>query len=396
MPLSDVAVRTAKPRAAAYKMADEKALFLLVTPAGARYWRFKYRHGGKEKSLALGVYPETSLASARKERDAARVLLKSGVDPSRHRKVVRMTARTNQETTFGVIADEFVARKIKEGKSAKTVAKAQWLLTDIACPLMGKRPIAEISPAEILAVLRPVEASGRLETAKRLRAIIGAVFRYAVQTARATQDPTQTLKGALLAPKVTGRAAILEPAKFGALLRSIDGYHSTVVRSALLLSALLFQRPGELRQAEWCEFDLDAAIWTIPESRMKMRRPHRVPLSKQAVQVLNDLHAATGAGRLCFPGSRSAHRPISDMTMNAALRAMGFAGEQMSAHAFRSSASTLLNDSGKFSPDVIEAALAHAGANKIRSIYNRGDYFADRVTMATWWADHCDQLRVAA
>jgi integrase len=296
-----------------------------------------------------------------------------------------------------VLADEFIERKIKGGKSSKTVAKAKWLLLDLACPVIGGRPTTEILPIEILGVLQPVEASGRLETAKRLRAIIGAVFRWAVQTHRATSDPTQMLRGALLAPTVTRRAAILDPRKFRALLRAIDDYKATVVRSALLLSALLFQRPGELRQAEWSEFDLEAAVWTIPKSRMKMRRAeHRVPLSKQAVQVLKDLHAATGSGRLCFPGSRSAYRPISDMTMNAALRAMGFAGDQMSAHGFRSTASTLINESGNFSPDVIEAALAHAGANKIRSIYNRGDYFADRVIMATWWADYCDRLKSAA
>jgi integrase len=396
MPLTDISLRKSKPGPKPYKLADAKALFVLVMPNGSKLWRLKYRLDGKEKLLALGAYPEVSLSQARTARDAARAQIKAGNDPIQSRNLDRAIAKVSRAMTFSLVAEELIARKAAEGKAPATLEKLRWLLLDLACPIVGNRPVASISPHEVLEMLRVIEARGRLETARRLLATMGEVFRFAIQTLRATIDPTAPLKGALQTPIVTGRAAILDPIEFGGLLRAIDGYQSTVVRAALQLAALLFQRPGELRQAEWAEFDIEAGIWTIPAGRMKMRKAHRVPLPRQALEILRALHDATGGGALCFPGTRSSKRPISDATMNAALRRMGYESTQASAHGFRSTASSLLNESGLWSPDLIEASLAHAGVDRIRATYNRADYFDGRAKMGQWWADHCDKLRVAA
>jgi len=390
--LSDTAIRNAKLRDKAFKLSDTKGLFLLIHPNGGKYWRLKYRFDGKESALALGVYPDVSLADARRKRDEKRELISQGFDPGAQKRIDKLTAKISRETTFAMLADELCERKVKEGKAAETLRKVRWLL-DLACPALGARPITEVQPIEILAVLKKIEAAGHLETARRLRAVIGEVFRLAVQTARASVDPTSSLKGAIRAPRPQPRAAILDPIEFGGLLRVIDGYSSLVVRSALQLLTILFQRPGEIRGACWNEFDLEKAIWEIPASRMKMRRPHRVPLPRQAIEILNSLHAYTGDGELLFPGLRGKGKSISENTLNAALRRMGYDKNEVVSHGFRATASSLLNESGQFAPDVIEAALAHVDQNAVRRAYNRTDFWAERQRMGQWWADYIDGLR---
>jgi integrase len=298
--------------------------------------------------------------------------------------------------TFGIVADDLIAKKINEGRAAATIVKMRWLLEQ-ARPLLGTRPISEISAVEVLAVLKKVEAKGKLETARRMRSAIGEVFRYAIATSRATVDPTYGLRGALTAPTVKYRAAITDAKELGALLRAIDtfeGQPTTV--AALKLMAMLFPRPGELRLAEWSEFDLEKAVWTIPALRAKMRREHRVPLPRQALAILEGLQPYTGQGALVFPGLRSVKRAISENTLNAALRRMGCPQDEMTSHGFRAAASTLLNESGKFSADAIERALAHQDADAVRRPYARGEHWQERVTMGQWWADYLDTLRDGA
>ncbi len=306
--------------------------------------------------------------------------------------------------TFGRIADEYLAKVQREGLSEGTVGKLRWILGLVGDDFAAK-PVTAIKARDVLAVLKRVEQRGRLETAGRLRETIGRVFRYAIATARAEADPTPALLGALTAPVVTHRAAILDPVKFGGLLRAIDAYDGmATTRCALKLLAYLFPRPGELRQAMWSEFDLDRAVWAIPASRMKMRREHRIPLPRQALAVLQELRPYAGSSGLVFQGlgmsggvgRKVAPKPISEVTLLSALRRMGYSKEEASAHGFRSTASTFLNASGRFNPDAIEAALAHMDPNKVRKAYNRGDYFEERVAMMAWWADHIDGLRDGA
>jgi integrase len=393
--LSDLKCRTAKPRKTLYKLSDGGGLQLWVKPNGSKLWCFAYRFGGKQKMLSIGSYPVITLADARTARDNAKRVLASGDDPStvkRQRKAAKAEA---QATTFALVADEVLAKKKREGVAAATADKLEWLL-GLAKADLGPLPVASITAGEVLRVLQPLEAAGKLETAKRLRATIGSVFRYAVTTARADNDPTQVLKGAIAAPKPKHRAAIIDPVAFGGLLRAIDGFMGQpVTKAALQLMALLACRPGELRHATWPEFDLDGGVWNIPAERTKMRRPHRIPLPAQAVAILKDLHPATGHGAagLVFPGLRSVSRPISENTMNGALRRIGFSQEEATSHGFRSTFSTLANESGKWSVNAIEAALAHIEPNAVRRAYARGDYWDERVKLMTWWADHLDTLR---
>jgi integrase len=322
-------------------------------------------------------------------------LLAAGIDPGQQAKARKAARLVSSSNTFEAIADEFLGKVEREGKADSTVAKKRWLL-GIAKVSLGKLPIMEISATEILAPLRKVEETGNFETARRLRAVIGQVFRYAIATARADNDPTFGLKGALMAPVVTHRAALTDRKAFGGLLRAVWGYEGTPeTRAALQLMALLYPRPGELRQAEWSEFDLDAAKWTIPALRTKMRREHRKPLSAPAIAILRDLHALTGRGKLAFPSIHSSARPMSENTLNAALRRMGFSSSEASAHGFRATASTLLNESGKWLPDAIEAELAHVGADEVRRAYHRAAYWSERVEMAAWWANSVESMRKA-
>jgi integrase len=394
MPLSAVAVRNAKPREKPYKLSDDRGLFLLVTPKGQRYWRYKYRYDGKEKILAFGVYPDVSLADAREKRDAARKVVAAGEDPAANKKRAEAEKRARSLETFSIVADEWLERLEKEGRSASTLSKLRWL-TDFARPALGDRPIAEITAPELLEVLRKVEARGRYETANRLRSTFGTIFRYAIATGRAQRDVAYDLRGALITPKVSHRSAITDPKEIGALLRAIEGHEGQpAVRHGLRLLPHVFVRPGELRLAQWQEFDLETRRWTIPADRTKMRRQHRVPLSSQALGILRELEAITGDGKLLFPSILSAERAISDNTMNAALRRLGYDKSQMTAHGFRAMASTLLNETGKWHPDAIERQLAHVEGNDVRRAYARGEHWEERVRMMQFWSDYLDQLRL--
>jgi integrase len=391
MALTDIGIRTAKAPDKPKKLSDSGGLFVLLTPAGGRLWRFKYRFQGKEKLLAIGAYPTVGLKTAREARDDAKRLLASGIDPSFAKRHAREAARDNFES----IANEFVEKLEREGRAEATLAKTRWLLS-FTTPLIGAKSVRHITASDVLQVLRRVEANGRHESARRLRSTISSVFRFAVATTRAEVDPTFALQGALTRPTVTPRPAIIDPVKFGGLLRSVWGYSGTPeVLAALKLAAMLYPRPGELRQAEWAEFDLEKALWIVPAPRAKMRRVHQVPLSTQAVDVLRDLARHTGGERLVFPSVRSKDRCISENALNAALRRMGYASDEVTAHGFRASFSTLANESNLWSADAIERALAHVESNDVRRAYARGEYWDERVRLNQWWANQCDSLRAA-
>ena len=346
MPLTDMEIRTAKPGAQIVKLSDGGGLQLWIMPDGAKRWRFAYRLAGLQKVLAVGVYPATGLREAREAREGAKRLLGEGQDPAIAKKLAKAAKASASANTFDAVAAELLDKKRREGKAFRTMGKVEWLLS-LARPAIGPRAIAEITAPEVLAVLRGVESRGRHETARRLRATIGEVFRFAVATGRTESDPTGALKGALTTPTVNHRAAIIEPKAFGGLLRALAGYDGAPeTRAALELLALTFVRPGELRAAEWAEFDLDAAVWAIPAEKMKMKRPHRVPLAPRAVAILRELQAISGQGKYLFPSVRSASRCMSENTINAALRRLGFAQDEMTGHGFRSAASSMLNEIG--------------------------------------------------
>jgi integrase len=396
MALTDTAIRLAKADGSDRKLADTKGLYLLVTATGSKLWRLKYRIDGKEKKLALGSYPEVGLKEARARRDAARQSAQAGKDPSVIKREARIANRMAAATTFAGIADEYIAKLEAEGKAAVTIAKARWLLTKLS-PALGTRPIAEISPHELLAVLKKVERAGHRETARRLRSFSSRVFRYAVATARASVDPAQPLQGALVSPVAKHHAAITDPIAFGKLLRAIDAYSGQpVTKLALRFTPHAYQRPGEVRKAEWSEIDFDKALWTIPAERMKQRQPHRVPLSEQALAILREAAGLSGGGRYVFPKLGSPLKPMCENAINGALRRMGYGADQMTAHGFRSTASSLLNESGKWSADAIERALSHADGNQVRAAYHRGAHWAERVEMAQWWSDYLDTLKEGA
>jgi integrase len=390
MALTDTAIRTTKPRAKLFKLTDSGGLHLLVKPNGAKLWRLAYRFGGKQKALALGAYPIVSLAEARSARDAARKLLATSVDPSVKRKLDKQSAAV----TFRGIGEELLDKLEREGRAPATLTKMRWLL-ELAFPFIGQRPIAEITTPELLLVLRQAEARGRYETARRLRSTCGMVFRYAIATARAERDPSSDLRGALTTPKVTHRAAILEPNAIGGLLRAIDEYDGqATIRAALRLAPLVFVRPGELRHAEWKEFYFDKAEWRITAEKMKMRRPHRVPLSSQALVILRELQLVTGTSRWLFPSVRSLLRTISENTLNAALRRLGYGKDEMTSHGFRAMAATRLAEMGRWSPGAIDRQLAHEEQNAVRRAYTYGvEYWPERVEMMQVWADYLDELR---
>lgn len=393
MPLSDMKCRNTRHTNKLQKLSDGGGLQLWLQPTGSRLWRLAYRFDGKQKLLALGIYPTVSLAEARQARDETKRLLVEGIDPLQARKQKKQAATPTD--TFRILAEEYVKRIEKEGRADTTIMKIKWLL-DLTYPTLGDISVKEIDPPTVLKALRQVEARGRYETARRLRSAIGTVFRYAIATARAQNDPTIALRDALIRPTVTPRAAITEPTALGALLRvidSFDGQPST--RAALKLMALLFPRPGELRLARRSEFDLARAVWSIPATRMKMRRPHRVPLSRQAVVILNELYEIAGDGDLLFPSIRATDRPISDGTLNAALRRLGYSKTEVTPHGFRATASSLLNESGKWHPDAIERQLAHIEGDDVRRAYARGEHWDERVEMMQWWADYLDELRNA-
>jgi integrase len=390
--LTHTAILKASTKAAVYKLSDGGGLHLLVRPGGSKLWRFRYRYGGKENMLALGAFPEVSLAAARSKRDDAKKLLSAGTDPSAQRKLDKVAAAIAAANTFGAIAAEYLYRLNEKGCSERTIEKNHWLLEDLAGPLKD-RPISAITPAEILIILQKIEKSGRRETARRLRGIVGSVFRFAVVTLRAKDDPTYALRGALLPPLVQHRPAITDEVQLGALMTTIDEYDCwPTLRAALLFLVLTMTRPGEVRHMRRSEIVFPRALWRIPAERTKMRRPHDVPLSRQALSVLREIWEISNSDFI-FSSIRSSAKPLSENALNAALRRMGYAKDEMTAHGFRSSASTILNERG-FNPDIIEAALAHQDKDDIRRAYNRATYFKERVSLMQDWADLLDQFRV--
>lgn len=399
MALTDVAIRKAKPGAKPVKMADGGGLFLLITPAGGKLWRLKYRIDGREKLLAIGSYPEIGLGEARRRREEARELIALGKDPSRQKQREKARARVQAANSFKAIADEYCAKRRRDGIkgwSPATATRSEYLLS-LVCGSIGKMPIGAIEPADVLAAIRRIEGKGKLESARRSLQLTGAVFRYAVATARLASDPTRDLRGALTAPTVTHYGAITDPKRTGELLRAIDGYEGEgITKIAMQIAPHVFVRPGELRHAEWSEIDLDGALWTMPAAKTKMRKDHMVPLSRQAVALFTELYEATGPQGYVFPSIRTRTRPMSENTINAGLRRLGYTGDEMTAHGFRAMASTLLNESGKWHPDAIERALAHGDSDKVRAAYHRGAHWKERVAMAQWWSDYLDQLRKGA
>ena len=396
MPLTDTALRNLKPGEKPFKKFDSKGLFIQVTPAGSKLWRMKYRFDGREKLLSFGDYPLVSLKLAREKRDEARLLLLDNKDPAQVWKMQKWEEQRARAITFRSVADEYLAKLEKEGRAPQTMKKTRWLLSFTEADL-GKLPISQIEAPDVLTTLRRVESKGNHESARRLRSTIGSVFKYAIATGRATNDPTEALKGALIRPNVKPRAAILERKKLGKLLRDIDRFDGQpTTRIALQLMALLAPRPGELRLSEWKEFDLDAKMWRLPAERMKMRRPHRAPLPARAVELLTELHAHSGTSQLLFPSTRSWVKPISENTMNAALRRMGYSSDEMTAHGFRAVFSTIANESGLWHADAIERALAHVDDNDVRRAYVRGEHWEERVRMAEWWAKELSVFKIMA
>ena len=387
--LTDTKLKALRPRAKLYRVTDDKGLSVEVPPNGSRLWRFRYLHSGKARMLSLGAWPAVTLAEARERRDAARKLLAQGIDPSAERKATKQA----DTLTFEAVAHDWLARR---DVSEATAAKDAWLVEKVAIPALGHRPIAAITSPEVLTMLRRYEDAGKLETAKRIKVKLSAVFRFAIATGRAENDPTVALRGAIKSPKVKHHAAITDPRKLGDLLRALHGYQGGfVVASALKLAPLLFTRPGELRHAEWSEIDFDAATWCIPAHKMKMRASHIVPLSTQAVAILRELHALTGRGKYVFPSPRSAQRCMSENAVTVALRGLGYDGQTMTGHGFRTTASTRLHEMGHPS-DVIERQLAHKESNAVKDAYNRAQHLPERVKMMQAWSDYLDGLRIGA
>ena len=390
MNLSELAIRAAKPGPKPYKVYDEKGLFLLVRPSGARLWRFKYVYAGVEKLLSLGAHPDVTLKRAREKRDESRKLVADGVDPSAKRKA----ERSAQANTFAAVAEEWLETK-KDTLTPGTWGRDRDQLVKIVGPYLGSRAIGDIEAPELLAVLKRLEKRGVRDTAHRVRAVCGRVFRYAIATGRAKRDVSADLKGALAPKGAESYAAITEPTKVGQLLRAIAEYDGqTVTHAALRLAPYVFVRPGELRGAEWDEFNIEAAEWRIPAERMKMGEQHLVPLSRQAVEILRELEPLTGQGRYVFTAIGRQPRPLSENTLGAALRRLGYASDEMTPHGFRTMASTLLNEQG-WHPDLIELQLAHKERNKVRAAYNRAQRLAERRKMMQAWADYLDGLRCA-
>ncbi|MFN2099615.1 tyrosine-type recombinase/integrase [Altererythrobacter sp. MF3-039] len=390
--LTHTQCRKVRPRDKDFKLSDGYGLYLLVTSRGSKLWRWKYRFNGVERKLCLGSYPAVSLKHAREIVREQQSLLATNVDPSTEKRRLRLEAEFETATTFKAVANEYIAKMEKEGRATATIIKAQWML-GLLTPSLGHRSISSIRPNDVLHVLKHLEKKGQLETARKVRAFASRVFRYAGATGRAETDPCQILRGAIAAPQVKNHAALLEPAEIGGLMRSIREYSGDpLVRHALEFSAHVFQRPGEIRHAQWCDIDFQKAIWTIPAERMKMRQPHRVPLSKQALQILTEVQALTGREAFIFPSLRTSKRPMSENTVNAALRRMGYTSDEMTAHGFRAMASTQLNESGLFDHDAIERSLAHKDSNAIRGVYDRGLRWEERQRLHAWWSQRLFDL----
>jgi integrase len=404
LPLSEGDVKTAKAGEKQFTLFDGQGLFLLVTPSGGKLWRFKYRLDGKARLMSFGSYPDVGLAEAREKRAAARKQVSSGIDPCVIRKAAR-DAKAAGEDSFELVAREWHQRTAPEWAATHAKTQIERMERDLF-PWLGNRPMGEIEAPELLDVLRRIEGRGAVETAHRVKTICGQVFRYAIATGRAKRDPAADLRGALKAVISKSHAAIVAPAQFADLLRSIDGYQgSFVVSCALRLAPLVFVRPGELRHAEWSEIDLDAGDWNIPYAKMKATRTekakrkndmHLVPLSRQAVDLLRELRPLTGGGRYVFPSVRSGDRPITDNTVLAALRRLGYAKEEVTGHGFRATARTILDEVLQVRPDLIEHQLAHAVKDPNGRAYNRTSFLPERRQMMQLWSDYLDGLKAGA
>jgi integrase len=395
MPLTDTAIRNTKPGETPQKLFDGGGLFLLVTPAGQRYWRLKYRFAGKEKLLALGVYPDVTLAVARGKRDAARKKLAVGVDPGEAKRVEKRAALLAASNSFEAVAHGWMDERktvVEIGQYEKTLARFK---SDVF-PWLGRRPIAEIDAPEILAVLKRIDSRGARFTAHRVRSEISRVFRYGIKEGYCKADPARDLVDAIPPAQTTHFAAITEPAKVGEMLRAFDGFSGTFpVLCALRLAPMLFVRPGELRQAEWSQFDLDKGEWRYLVTKTKTE--HLVPLATQAVTILHELHALTGAWRYVFPGARSKDRPMSDAAINAALRRIGYdTRTEITGHGFRAMARTILHEELEQKPEVIEHQLAHVVPDNLGAAYNRTKFIKERRVMMQRWADYLERLKAGA
>jgi integrase len=394
MPLTDTAIRNAKPREKRYKLSDSGGLYLEVSPAGGKWWRLKYRFNGKEKRISLGVYPEVGLKDARERRGENRKLVAAHIDPSANRKEQKLAQANHAANSFEQVTREWFAKHSPSWAADHGKRKIRLFERDIF-PSIGKRPIAEITAPELLAVVHQVEKRGALETARRALNYSGQVFRYAVASGRATMDPSGALRGALTPAQSEHFAAITEPSRLGGILRVLDGYEGTLtVRCALRLMPLVFVRPGELRKAEWSQIDLDAAEWRYVVS--KTITDHIVPLSRQSLEILRELYPLTGQGRFVFPGARSSARPMSDNAILAAMRTMGIEKDVMTGHGFRAAARTILDEVLKVRPDFIEHQLAHAVKDPNGRAYNRTAFLPERKEMMQQWADYLDKLKAKA
>lgn len=393
MTLSDAAIRRAKPTDKPQRLFDGGGLYLEVAPSGGKLWRWKYRYAGREKRLALGIYPEVGLAEARAKHVEARKVLSAGIDPGEQRKVEKLARMERSESSFGAIALEMLAMHGKKNAKSTAIRNGRIVEKDLN-PYIGDRPIAEISAPELLAVLRKMEKRGAVETAHRARGIAGMVFRYAIATGRAERNPASDLIGALESPQTEHFASLTEPAQVAPLLRALWGYDGgAVVRAALKLAPMLFARPGELRAARWGDIDLDAKEWRYTAT--KTGTAHVVPLANQAVEVLRELEPLTGRGEYVFPSLRGKGRPMSENTVNAAMRRMGFDSKTMTGHGFRAMARTILDEVLGFRPDYIEHQLAHAVRDPNGRAYNRTAHLAERRKMMQAWADYLDELRAS-
>lgn len=395
MPLTALAVKQAKPKEKDYKLSDGGGMYLLITKKGGKYWRLKYRFAGKEKVLALGVYPQVSLEKAREEREKAKKLLPN-TDPGSLKRE-NLAARTEAaENNFEMVAQEWFNNHMTN-KSESHRTRTMRLLKNDLFPPLGKRPVSDISPPELLKVLRRVESRGAIDTAHRAHQTAGQVFRYAVATGRAERDPSADLRGALKVHVKKHLAAITEPKELGKLLLSIEAFSGTpVVKAALQLSPLLFVRPKELRHMEWGEINWDQALWQVPAEKMKMKEPHIVPLSKQALEILQEIHSLTGRGKYVLPSARGASRPLSENGVRTALRTMGYDNNTMTPHGFRATARTILDEVLCFRVDLIEHQLAHTVRDPNGRAYNRTKHLPQRTEMMQKWADYLDSLRAEA
>jgi integrase len=395
MALTATAVKQAKSRDKPYKLTDGRGMYLLVQPSGSRYWRFKYRFGGREKTLALGVYPDVSLARAREKLQSAREKLADGIDPSVVKQLEKLNMADAVANSFESIAREWFAVRM-DTRSEKHKSRVMRAMENDLFPNLGSRPISQISAPELLAVLRRVESRGAIETAHRVKQVAGQIFRYGIATGRAERDPSGDLKGALRQPVKRHLAAITEPEKVGSLLRAMDSFEGTpAVRSALLLSPLLLARPGEIRHMEWSEIDWDREQWEIPAEKMKTRLPHIVPLCPQAIKLLKAQHLVSGRGRYVFPSARGASRPLSDNGVRTALRTLGYDNETMTPHGFRAMGRTLLDEVLGYRVDWIEHQLAHAVRDVNGRAYNRTAHLEARRQMMQGWADYLDTLKAS-